>query len=72
MPLDLIETELLAIDPSDLMHYRRSLTDDGWSIERKYSTATWARLRYIAGVFREEILEFVFLPTSAENVEKLK
>ncbi|KAJ6160299.1 hypothetical protein N7470_003695 [Penicillium chermesinum] len=37
----------------------------------KLSDSTWARLRYILGVFREEVLEFPFRPLTTENKAKL-
>lgn len=71
MPLDLADDELFA-DPPEFEQARLSLTSEGWNAEGKYFSSTWARLRYILAVFREEVLEYPFRPLTSENITKLK
>lgn len=71
MPLDLSDEELVAA-PSDAKQEDFPLTSDGWHAHAKYAPATWARVRYIIGVFREEILEFPFKPQDPETLTKMK
>lgn len=71
MPLDLADDELFA-DSSKSEQARLRLTTEGWNSEGKYLSSTWARLRYILALFREEILEYPFRPLTSENIIKLK
>lgn len=72
MPLDLTDQALLASDPAELIRSQQNLTSDGWSIEERYSSSTWARLRFQVAVMREEVLEYNFQLPTPENGEKLK
>lgn len=72
MPLDLTDSELLASDPAELFRSQQNLTHDGWSVEERYSSSTWARLRFQVAVMREEVLEYNFQSPTPENVERLK
>ncbi|KAK4497697.1 hypothetical protein PRZ48_010350 [Zasmidium cellare] len=55
-PLDLTDDELLVSQSED--QARMNLSPDGWSDKTRYIPATWHRLRYMLGSFREEILEY--------------
>lgn len=70
MPLDLSDKELLA-EPNEANQFSQSLGPDGWNPTPRYLSSTWARLRYILGVFREEVMEFPFRPLTPENKAKL-
>lgn len=70
MPLDLTDDQILA-DANEVERVGLMLDPEGWSDTARYASSTWARLRYILGVFREEILEFPFRPLSGENKAKL-
>ena len=70
MPLDLADDELLA-DTTEVERVGLMLDREGWSTTPRYFSSTWARLRYVLGVFREEVLEFPFRPLTAENRAKL-
>lgn len=71
MPLDLSNEDLFA-ETMDLEQARLKLTDEGWNAEGKYLGSTWIRIRYILGVYREEILEHPFRSATVENNMKLK
>lgn len=70
MPLDLADDEILA-DANEVEQIELMLDPEGWSATARYASSTWARLRYVLGVFQEEILEFPFRPFTAENKAKL-
>lgn len=70
LPLDLSDDELLA-DRSNIEQAGLLLDNDGWSTTARYVSSTWSRLRYVLGVFREEVLEFPFRPLTAENKARL-
>jgi hypothetical protein len=70
MPLDLADDEILA-DANEVERVGLMLDPEGWSATARYASSTWARLRYLLSVFREEILEFPFRPLTAENKAKL-
>ena len=70
MPLDLADDQLLA-DTTEVERAGLMLDREGWSTTARYFSSTWARLRYVLGVFREEVLEFPFRPLTAENRAKL-
>lgn len=70
MPLDLADDEILA-DANEVERVELMLDTEGWSATARYASSTWARLRYVLGVFREEILEFPFRLFTAENKAKL-
>jgi len=70
MPLDLSDDELLA-DGNNIEQVGLLLDNDGWSNTARYVSSTWSRLRYVLGVFREEVLEFPFRPLTIENKARL-
>lgn len=70
MPLDLLDDELLA-DSIKAEQTGFQLDSEGWSPTARFASSTWARIRYVLGVFREEILEFPFRQFTAENKAKL-
>ncbi|KAJ5198565.1 uncharacterized protein N7498_007682 [Penicillium cinerascens] len=61
MPLDLADDEILA-DTNEVDRVGLILDPEGWSATPRYASSTWARLRYVLSVFREEILEVPFRP----------
>lgn len=61
-PLDLSDDELFPDSPEILDRARKSLTHDGWNTDGRYRPTTWARVRYILGQFREEIVEYQIQP----------
>nr|POE77934.1 hypothetical protein CFP56_09576 [Quercus suber] len=71
MPLDLSDDELLGV-PEVVQQARDRLTDLGWNTDGRYAPATWQRLRYVLGVFREEIQEYPYRPSDPPNNAKLK
>ena len=70
MPLDISDEQLLA-DADKIGQTGLMLDNDGWSNTTRYVSATWSRLRYVLGVFREEVLEFPFRPLTVENKARL-
>jgi hypothetical protein len=70
MPLDLLDDEVLA-DTNKAEQKGLQLNPEGWSHVARFSSSTWARIRYVLGVFREEILELPFRPFTAENKAKV-
>lgn len=70
MPLDLLDDEVLT-DANKEEQTGLQLDSEGWSLTARFSSSTWARIRYVLGVFREEILEFPFRQFTAENKAKL-
>lgn len=70
MPLDLLDNEVLA-DANKTEQTGLQLGPEGWSPTPRFTSSTWARIRYVLGVFREEILEFPFRQFTAENKLKL-
>ena len=70
MPLELLDDEVLA-DTNKAELTGLQLDPEGWSPTARFASSTWARIRYVLGVFREEILEFPFRPFTAENKAKL-
>ncbi|KAK3934599.1 hypothetical protein QBC46DRAFT_426569 [Diplogelasinospora grovesii] len=67
LPLDLSDDELFANAPEMLEQARSNLTPDGWNPDGGYRTTTWARIRYILGVFQEETVEYRF--RSAQSID---
>lgn len=72
MPLDLTYSEMLTEDPAEIEKLLKTLTIDGWSLERKFCSSGWARLRFNVAAVREEVLEFPFQPSSPEQIARLK
>ncbi|KAJ5226524.1 hypothetical protein N7468_007749 [Penicillium chermesinum] len=70
MPLDLTDDEIL-VAADEVERVGLLLDSEGWSATARFTSSTWARLRYILGVFREEVLEFPFRPLTTENKAKL-
>jgi hypothetical protein len=70
MPLDIADDEILA-DANEVERVGLMLDTEGWSATARYTSSTWARLRYIPSVFREEVLEFPFRSCTDENKAKL-
>ncbi|KAJ5289691.1 uncharacterized protein N7443_009944 [Penicillium atrosanguineum] len=73
-PLDLSDDELFPDSPEVLDRARKSLTHDGWNTDGRYRPTTWARVRYILGQFREEIVEYQIQPrrfTDDTNIRDL-
>jgi hypothetical protein len=70
LPLDLSDDDLL-VDGDEIGQVGLLLDKDGWSTTARYVSSTWSRLRYVLGVFREEVLEFPFRPLTAENKARL-
>lgn len=66
MPLDLSDDQILA-EPSELDQIRSTLTEHGWSSQGNYSSSTWARLRYIFSLLREELLEYLWRPLQLDD-----
>jgi hypothetical protein len=56
MPLDLSDVEIMG-DESTLQVAIQALSEDGWNTHGRYLRASWVRLRYIAAMYREEILD---------------
>ncbi|KAL1307017.1 hypothetical protein AAFC00_005644 [Neodothiora populina] len=71
MPLDVSNEELL-VDVINREDMQFRLDSEGWNKDGQYSSATWVRLRYILGMFREEILEYPFLPATMRNGADLR
>ncbi|KAI5368109.1 hypothetical protein Slin14017_G031450 [Septoria linicola] len=59
LPLELTEQELLS-DEATLSEARQKLTSDGWKQEGVYCSATWNRMRFMASVLYETIMEFEY------------
>ncbi|OQE44564.1 hypothetical protein PENCOP_c002G02758 [Penicillium coprophilum] len=70
MPLDISDDEILAGE-NQVKRISLVLDPNGWSATARYTSSTWARVRYILGVFREEVLEFPFRSFTDENKAKL-
>lgn len=60
LPLDLADSQILAETPEIVLQAQNDLNDQGWSNNKVYSSATWARMRFILGELREELLEYSF------------
>ncbi|KAJ6131286.1 hypothetical protein N7523_001746 [Penicillium sp. IBT 18751x] len=71
-PLDLSDDELFPDSPGALDRTRKSLTHDGWNTDGRYRPTTWARVRYILGQFREEIVEYQIQPRRSTDHTKIK
>lgn len=72
LPLDIPDDALFAISPEVLSEIKINLTHDGWNTNGIRSTATWARLRYILGEFREETAEYQIRSTPSIDSSKLR
>ncbi|KAJ5684561.1 uncharacterized protein N7477_000906 [Penicillium maclennaniae] len=71
-PLDLSDDELFPDSPGILDRTRKSLTHDGWNTDGRYRPTTWARVRYILGQFREEIVEYQIQPRRSTDHTKIR
>ncbi|KAJ5408499.1 hypothetical protein N7509_002382, partial [Penicillium cosmopolitanum] len=73
LPLDIPDDALFTISsPEVLSEIKTNLTHDGWNTNGIRSTATWARLRYILGEFREETAEYQIRSTPSIDSSKLR
>ncbi|KAJ5157973.1 uncharacterized protein N7500_007624 [Penicillium coprophilum] len=72
LPLDLSDDEIFAQTPGELEEAKSRLTEDGWNTDGKLRVATWARLRYILGQFREGIVEYHFQAPQAADPAQLR
>lgn len=72
LPLHLTDTEMLTDDPAEIEKLLQTLTSDGWSLERKFCSSGWLRLRCNVAAVREEVLEYPFQPSSPEQIDRLK
>ena len=70
MPLDLSPKDIFVSSDEDIQKSHSKVTSDGWDMDLKYRSTTWARLRYILAVFREEMIEFQI--SSVRPVDELK
>jgi hypothetical protein len=57
-PLELSDDEMFSNSPNISSQARKSLTNDGWNTDGRCRPTTWARVRYILGEFREDIVEY--------------
>jgi hypothetical protein len=69
-PLDLTDEQVLADMPETLVEVHLGVTEAGWNVSQIYSSATWARLRFLLGGFREELLPHSL--GASESETKLK
>ncbi|KAF2011491.1 hypothetical protein BU24DRAFT_426574 [Aaosphaeria arxii CBS 175.79] len=67
-PLDLSDDDLCS-DPATLARAIGNLDENGWNTQGRYHRASWIRLRYMSGQFREEILDFTLAKLDS-NVEQ--
>lgn len=72
LPLDIPDDAPLTTSLEDLREIKSNSSHDGWNSDGIISTATWARLRYILGEFREEIAEYQIRSTPAVDATKLR
>ncbi|KAJ5085414.1 hypothetical protein N7532_010185 [Penicillium argentinense] len=72
LPLDLSDYEIFAVTLKTIGDVKKNLTQDGWNTDRNYRAATWARLRYILGEFREETVEYQIRSTQPADAVKLR
>lgn len=72
LPLDIPDDALFAISPETLSEIKNNPTHDGWNTSGICTPATWARLRYILGEFREETAEYQIRSTSSIDATKLR
>ncbi|KAF4552415.1 Hypothetical protein D9617_10g073960 [Elsinoe fawcettii] len=58
VPLDLADDEILTIgaSPNAMEEAQRLVTTEGWNKKPIVSSSTWARVRYILGELREELI----------------
>lgn len=59
LPLDLSDEDMLA-PPEQRERAVAALTPDGWNAEGVFQTATWIRLRILAGRMLEKSFEYRF------------
>lgn len=71
-PLDLSDDELFSNSPEVSDQARKSLTHDGWNTDGRCRPTTWARVRYILGEFREDIVEYQIQPRRYTDSINLK
>lgn len=72
LPLDISDDALFTTSPELLSTIKKSLTHEGWNMDGIHNAATWARLRYILGEFREETAEYQIRSTPSIDAAKLR
>ncbi|KAJ5225196.1 hypothetical protein N7468_006421 [Penicillium chermesinum] len=70
LPLDLASRDIFVSSEAEVESSCRKVTSDGWANDSRYHTTTWARVRCILGVFREEMIEFQI--SAVRPVDKTK
>lgn len=70
LPLDITDDELFSYTTEE--EAKMNLTPDGWCPKPRYIPATWHRLRYMIGTFREEVLEYNYRTPSPETEALLR
>jgi len=55
MSLYLTNEELLTVDLLQMNNLQRRLMSEGWSIEHRFSSPSWARVRFTVAMSREVV-----------------